>query len=344
MSTVFSAMDYLDVLKKGLKYVEDRRSGHVKSFITPWKGLNRAGLGGLEWGSMLTIGARPGAGKTMFVSELLRESRRLNPDQDFSILEFQFEMGPKQYAARQFAAEVALDYNQVLSTDRQVEAYAVDMMKKYILDCEALQKQGVQRKLVVNPLTVEEINEYIIHYYKLMGSKPMIVTIDHSWLIKKDKSEKDKMATLYNTVEMLMQLKRRMPIIILMITQLNRTIEDGTRRIPGTIGNYPTSNDIFGGDALMQGSDMVIALSRPHKLDISIYGHKKYIVDKHHLYMHLIKIRNGKDDNTVIFLNGEFDRQKMVEISEPVQANKGAGNATNGFVRFSAQGQTSADV
>jgi replicative DNA helicase len=319
----FDAKDYSEVLIEGLKYIDDRRTGRVKSFKTPWTGLNYAGIGGLEWGSMMTIGARPGAGKTMIVSQILRESRIHNPDQDFSILEFQFEMGDKQYAARQFAAEVAMDYNQVLSSYQQLDDFSYKLMQRYLADTQALEKAGVQRKLIKKPICVSDIEKAIRFYYKQMGAKFMIVTIDHSWLIKKSSGEKDKFDVLYNTAEMLMQLKNELPIIVLMITQMNRTMEEASRAHPGIIGNYPTSSDIFGGDALMQSSDMVIALNRPFKSNINIYGPKKYITHKDQIYIHLLKVRNGGDDNNVLFMNGEYNRQKMIETIEPQTATTG---------------------
>jgi replicative DNA helicase len=330
----FDAKDYSEVLIEGLKYIDDRRSGRVKSFKTPWTGLNYAGIGGLEWGSMLTIGARPGSGKTMVVSQILRESRLYNPDQDFSILEFQFEMGDKQYAARQFAAEVAMDYNQVLSSYQQLDDFTYKQMQRYLADTQALEKAGVKRKLIGKPLNVVDIEKAIRYYHKAMGSKQMIVTIDHSWLIKKGTGEKDKFDVLYNTAEMLMQIKNQIPIIILMITQMNRTMEEASRVHPGIIGNYPTSSDIFGGDALMQSSDMVIALNRPHKANINIYGPKKYVTHKDQIYMHLLKVRNGGDDNNVLFMNAEFNKQRMLETLEPQVASQ-----SNGYVPF-AQSRT----
>jgi len=111
----YGAITHAEGLRKGLKYINDRRKGRIKSLRTPWDAINNATIGGIEWGSLVTIGARPAAGKTMFISHILRESKRLNPDQEFSILEFQFEMGDESYAAREFAAQVAMDYNVVLS-------------------------------------------------------------------------------------------------------------------------------------------------------------------------------------------------------------------------------------
>ena len=313
---------YSEVLEEGLQYIDDRRHGRIKSFKTPWVGLNRAGVNGLEWGSLITIGARPGAGKTMIVSQILRESRINNPDQQFNILEFQFEMGAKQSASRAFAAETALDYDIVLSSSKQLDDFSFGLMKTHIQDCKALEKAGIYRTQINTPLTHKEIRDAIHRTYNALGGKPLIVTIDHSWLIKRTAEEKEKIATIYNTTETLMRVKNELPVIILMITQLNRGMDETSRKIPGTLGNYPTSSDIFGGDALMQGSDMVLGLSNPYKANIMpVYGQKGYKVLKDDLYVHLIKVRNGKDDNNVLFMKGNFDKQKMIEISEPLATN-----------------------
>lgn len=307
---------FSSVLKKGLKYVEKRRSGTIKSLRTPWPGFNSAGIAGLEWGSMLTVGARPGAGKTMFVSQILREAHRLNPDQLFNILEFQFEMGDEQYAARQFAGETANDYNVVLSTNSQLEEFVMMQIKDYITQVELLEKQGLRRDIVSESITHLEMEEEVRMAYLEGGSKPLLVTIDHSWLIKKATSEKDKFDVLYNTTEMLMKLKNQIPIIVIMITQLNRSIDEAVRKVSASIANYPTSSDIFGGDALMQGSDMVIVLSRPYKSDIKSYGPYAYEVDKEDVFMHILKSRNGSEDKSIVFLKMDGRSQRMIEVPE----------------------------
>ncbi len=312
----FGRKSYLSVLEKGVKYVEKRRSGDIKSLRTPWPGFNAAGIAGLEWGSMLTIGARPGAGKTMIVSQILREAHRLNPDQKFNILEFQFEMGDEQYAARQFAGETALDYGVILSTNRQLEQFVMDRIDVYVQDVKYAQSQGIIRELISQPLTYSEMEEAIKETYIEDGSKPLIVTIDHSWLIKKSAGEKDKFDVLYNTAEMLMKLKNQIPIIVIMVTQLNRSIDEAARKTPGSIANYPTSSDIFGGDALMQSSDMVGVLARPFKSDIRVYGPYGYEVKKEDVFLHLLKVRNGNEDKGIIFLKMDGPSQRMIEVPD----------------------------
>lgn len=314
---------YVSVLKKGLRYVEKRKNGDIKSLRTPWPAFNNAGIAGLEWGSMLTIGARPGSGKTMFVSQILREAHRLNPDQKFNILEFQFEMGDEQYAARQFAGEVAQDYGVVLSSAYPLEDFIMDQIKEYINVCEVMEKQGIKRELVSESMNHMEMENEIKQAYIDGGYKPLIVTIDHSWLIKKSSADKDKFDVLYNTTEMLMKLKNQIPIIVLMITQLNRSIDEAVRKTPGSIGNYPTSSDIFGGDALMQGSDMIIVLSRPWEADIKSYGPYAYKVEKDSVFMHLLKVRNGNKDNSIIFLKMDGKNQRMIEVVPPTADRPG---------------------
>lgn len=314
-----------DVLKKGLDYIDGRRRGMIHSLRTPWSRFNKAGVDGLEWGNMLTIAARPGSGKTMIASQILREAHHMNPGQEFNILEFQLEMGGNQYASRAFAAHTALDYNRVVSSHKQLDDFSFEMMQKHAHNTEEAEKHGTYWVVENTPLTHKELAASIRHYHHELGKKKMIVTIDHSWLIKKGPDEKEKIATLYNTAEMLMALKNELPIIVIMLTQLNRNIDDATRKVPNTIGNYPTSNDVFGGDALMQSSDMLVALNRPHKFDVSSYGPKGYPMGEDDIAMHLLKIRNNADDVNMLFFRAEFDKQRMVEVSEPTPTfNPGA--------------------
>jgi replicative DNA helicase len=308
---------FSQVLEKGLKYVQKRKSGEIKSLRTPWPSFNKAGVAGLEWGSMLTIGARPGAGKTMISSQILREAYRLNPTQKFNILEFQFEMGVDQYASRQFAAEMALDYGVILSTERELDQFTMNKIIEFTAETKELEKIGLRRDIINESLTEHQIKKEIELAYIRGGSKPLLITIDHSWLIKKSSKDKDKFDVLYNVTEMLMKLKNQLPIIVIMLTQLNRSIEEAGRRVASSVNNYPTSGDIFGGDALMQGSDMVIVLSRPFKLDIKSYGPEAYNVETDDVIMHLIKVRNNDDKKTMIFMKMDGKNQRMVEVATP---------------------------
>jgi len=225
-------------------------------------------------------------------------------------------MGSNQYAARQFAAEVAEDYGVILSTKKSLDNFIYERAKQYIQETKFLFSKGINRDMFPRSLNYKEMEEAIKIKYMDGGRKPMIVTIDHSWLIKKTTSERDKFEVLYDVTEMLMRLKNEIPITVIMVTQLNRSMDDSSRKTPGSIANYPTSSDIFGGDALMQGSDMVVALSRPFKSDIRSYGPYAYEVNKEDVFMHLLKVRNGDEQKSIVFLKMDGKHQRMVEVPE----------------------------
>lgn len=229
-----------EIHKDGLDYMENRRDGSVKSIATPWKKFNDAGIGGLEWGSITTIGGRPGSGKTAIVNLITRSAHRLNPTQDFCVLDFQFEMSNKTTAVREFSSIVKKTYKELVSVDKPVDQHDLNVIKQYV--SRDSEKEIYQIDV---SMTVTQMKQTIMEFLA-DKKKPTIVTIDHSVLIKKDASEKDKFEMLYNLGEMLTELKRAYPVIFIILTQMNRSIEDHTRKIPGTVGNYPTTADIFG--------------------------------------------------------------------------------------------------
>ncbi len=85
-----------------LKYMLDRSTGEEKSIYTPWNKFNDAGTDGLEWNTLTVIGGRPGSGKTLIKDQIVREAFALNPDDDFRVLEFSFEMVGRNSAIREF--------------------------------------------------------------------------------------------------------------------------------------------------------------------------------------------------------------------------------------------------
>lgn len=313
-----------EIHKDGIRYIENRRDGLVKSIATPWASFNESGTDGLEWGTIITIGGRPGSGKTAIVSQITRNAHKLNPDQDFAVLDFQFEMSSKTTAVREFSHYIKRTYKQLLGVGRKVTDTELAELKAYA-------SRNVNKDIyqIDDPMTVNQMEKTILEFIEEVG-KPVIVTIDHSVLVKKDASDKDKFEMLYNLGEMLTNLKKRLPIIFIVLTQMNRTIEDQTRKVPGTIGNFPTTSDVFGADALLQHSDILIALNQPSRYYINVYGPEKFVMEKDTLAMHFLKTRNG--DNTLCFFDAKFEHMSIVEIVPPtkqtVPNRRGAGTST----------------
>jgi replicative DNA helicase len=305
-----------EIRKDALEYMEKRKAGLIESIRTKWKKFNDAGIGGLEWGSITTIAGRPGSGKTLIVNEITRNAHKLNPKQDFAVLDFQFEMKSETTGVREFSAVIHKSYKDLLSVDAPLPDEDMEKLKFYA-------KHSAHQEIyqIDSPMTVAEMERTIIEFIKFVN-KPVIVTVDHSVLIAKAADEKDVQDTLNSLGKMMTKLKKKLPVLFIVLTQMNRSIEEQARKIPGTIGNYPTSADVFGADALLQHSDLLVAINRPSLYSIDVYGPEQFEVDDRTLALHFLKTRNG--DNRLCFFRAEFEHMTIVEVATPPQRQVGA--------------------
>ncbi len=312
---------------QALLQMERRQQGLEQSILTPWANFNDAGMNGLEWNSMVVLGARPAQGKTLFASLITNNAHRLNPDQDFLILDFQFEMLAKNSALREISSHLGVSIKALNSAERD----PMTRMPKFLSPAELARAQTYvnsqrERKqfVVEKAQTTTGIGRIIEDFWK-MYRLPFIVTLDHSILVKKDASQQDKVAMLQDLGATLTDVKRRIPCLIIVLSQLNRTIEDYTRQEkPGSHGNYPNEGDIFGGDALVQHADIVGLINRPAKYHLKVYGPERWsVIDPYMLAMHFVKVRSG--DPRISFFKGEFEKMNIVEILPPPTVAPGRG-------------------
>jgi len=299
--------------------------GEIRSIKTPWPKFNDATTDGLEWHSMTVIGGRPGSGKTLIKDQIVREAFNLNPDDKFRVLEFQFEMLARTSAIREYSSVLGKSYKYLCSADGK-------LTQEDFNTCIAHARERVKYAIdiVEEPLTVGELKEVIIDYMNTHAVKNedgsvvftnTIVTLDHSLLLKKSTFEKDKFDTLYNLGEAITELKRKYPIAFIILTQLNRGIDNPERNEDGKYGNYVLESDIFGSDALLQHADTLIGINRPAKQKIRFYGPDRYIIeDDKVLVLHFLKCRNG--DNRMSFFKAQFERMRIAEMSTPPQQEK----------------------
>jgi replicative DNA helicase len=307
---------YSDVMNEGLIYIFNRAKGTSKSLKTQWKQFNSIGLNGLEWHSLYVIAARPGVGKTLIASSLTRELQILNPEQDFAVLHFQFEMLGRNIALREFSAanNMNIRYLQSAKDDGMPPLTNGDFDK---LKAYAAANSSREEFIIDKALTVNEMQSAIIQFYKKVG-KPFVITLDHTLLVKQSGSEKSKQETLNNLSVMMAEMKNKIPVLFLILTQLNREIDDAERQKPGQAGNYPTEKDVFGSDALLQCADVMIAYNRPAKYNLSYYGPHQYMItptDKYLLAMHVLKNRYGEVG--IQWYRADYARMLVVEAPEP---------------------------
>jgi hypothetical protein len=308
-----------------LRYLKGRMEGVIKSIKTPWDKFNDATTDGLEWHSMTVIGGRPGSGKTLIKDQIVREAFKLNPTESFRVLEFQFEMLARTSAIREYSSVLGKSYKYLCSADGKLTLDDLQICYNY-----AKEKVVLPIDIVEEPITVNEFKEAVSDYMKehmILNESgeyeftKTIITLDHSLLLKKAPFEKDKFDTLYNLGEAITELKRKYPIAFIILTQLNRGIDNPERNEDGKYGNYILESDIFGSDALLQHADTLIGINRPGKQKIRFYGPDRYIIeDDKVLVLHFLKCRNG--DNRMSFFKAQFERMRITEMPTPPQQEK----------------------
>ena len=310
------AVSERDALKKALFKMKARRNGEIKSLKTAWVNFNNAFCDGLEWRTITVVGARPGTGKTLFMEQLVNDVIKINPDQKFRILKFQFEMLDETNGIRKLSMNVGSDYNTLMSKDMPVDKGVYQKCVQFYESTESYDIVDV----VYDPCTVEEmcatIHAYMEKHKTEDGYTNTLITIDHSALFRVGKGQKDKFEMLYTLGEALTATKKKFPVAFLVLSQLNRNVETIDRTKDGTYGNYILDSDLYGSDALLQHADVVLGINKPFNRRIKFYGPEKYIInDPDLLVFHILKSRNGfmgmnfyKLDNTVM---------RFVEIDAP---------------------------
>jgi replicative DNA helicase len=298
-----------EILNRSLEYIRDRKNGAYKSIATKLTCINNMGLGGLESNSLYLVGARPGVGKTLFAQEITKDLQILNPGQKVAVINFQFDMTAINIGVRDIASINNIDIRYLQSVGRELS----DDDFNSIYNNVNFQDE-IDEYFIDTPMTGNQIIATIKEFYKKFRCK-IVVTIDHTLLIVKEANEFSRAQTLENFAISLTNLKREIPVTVILLTQLNRDIDEPSRQVPGKIHNYVTPSDIFGSDYFQQCTDFCLGLNRPSVYNIGLYGPKKYKVEKYTIFLHKLKNRHG--DTGLDFLRADYPTMTLHEIEEP---------------------------
>lgn len=325
MQTKLPWTSYKEGYEEAIQYMKDRRDGTVTSLVTPFQQMNMATLEGIEWQSMVVIGGRPATGKTAIKDQIVRKAFELNPQTKISVLEFSLEMVGKVTALRSFSSFLGVEYKDLLSVNgNKVPMELIQRCQAY---SETMLKHSVS--VVQDPPTVKSFGKIVEQYmeqhsYTVAGKKKyehVIISIDHSLLLLTEHGQ-SKNDMLYELGATITKLKRKYPIIFLVLSQLNRSIDHPDRQEEGKYGNYVLESDIFGADALLQHADLVIGLNRPGKQNIRYYGPERYIIEsKEILVMHHLKARQGQTG--LAFYNTDYAKMAIIDIDKPPKQERG---------------------
>lgn len=309
--------------KEALNYLSKRRKGALQSFITPWHKVNDAGVNGIEWKSMVVIGGRPGSGKTLGKDQIIREAYKRNKGVPMRVLEFQFEMVARASKIREFSSVLGKPYKYICSAYEDDKLSESDIKELHEHAKGMTSEESYPIDIVETPVTVKTFIKIVESYMEkhaqtIEGKKvytDTVITADHSLLFVQERGQ-SKTDMLYELGEAVTKLKRKYPIIAIILSQLGRHVESPERNENGKYGNYILETDIFGGDALLQHADMVIGINRPGQKFIKHYGPEKFIIaDDNVLVFHFLKCRSG--DTRMSFMRAAFDRMEIQEMETP---------------------------
>jgi replicative DNA helicase len=301
---------------EALQYMMKRQTGEEKSIYTPWPKFNDATTDGLEWNTLTVIGGRPGSGKTLIKDQIIRESFDLNPNDDFRVLEFQFEMVGRTSAIREFSSLTGKTYKELCSAGSVVSSDTIN-------NCHQYAKERVKHPvdIISTPMTVNQMRDQLDMYMNFHKGKKTMVTLDHTILVKRAPYQNNRLDMLFELGEFFTQAKRDYPCLFIALSQLNRNIDNPDRAVDGKYGNYVLESDIFGSDAMLQHADTLIGINRPAKQKIRFYGPDRYIIkDDRTLVLHFLKARNG--DARMSFFRGEFEKMQIAEMKTPDQQDR----------------------
>lgn len=299
-----------EVAAEAEKYIDDRRKGLIKSCKTGFKKLDKVLLGGIEYGSVLSIGGRPSVGKTAFSSCLLRGILKNNDTTNMEIIDFIWEMSGRSMLIRDLSAETSDSYGEIIST---AEGFVVDDSRmaeyKRVLD----RYKKFPWFMEEDPKTTRELDDFLTKRVATDPKKKRIVRIDHSILAKQAANEGSQVTMLQNELNVCVKHKKLSDIIFIILTQLGRDFEE--RQESGTDKAFPKRSDPFGGDAVAQSSEVVLLLNKPASYGIDYYGNHGSgipITAQNDLFAHLVKNRNQGGDK-ILHFKEHFERMSIDE-------------------------------
>ena len=274
-----------------LTYIDNRRHGVTKSLKTRWPKFNRQCMGGIEPNTIYTIAGISGSGKSSFVNSLETDLFDLNPNEEFVVLSFNFEMLASRQIGRKLSYKMHKTVNELYSDSIYSEGLSDQDYRQALEHAEKIKRYSIY--YVDRPGTIDEIRNTILDFQNKIGKKWLLVLLDHTLLTRGKQGETER-ETLYELQKVFMEVKKIGKTTIIQISQMNREIESPERIINKSM-HFPIRRDIFGGDSVFQASDYVIVLHRPELLGMigDSYGPSNEPV-KNKIYMHFLKVREGE--------------------------------------------------
>jgi len=267
-------------------------------------------MGGIEPNAIYTVAGISGSGKSSFANSLETDLFDRNPETNFVVLSFNFEMLSSRQVGRKLSYKLHKTTQQLYSAGTGTKLSDADYAA--VLE-EAKKIQRYPIYYVDIPGTVEQIRQTILNFMALseIKDKWVVIFLDHTLLTRGQLGNSERVV-LSDLQHMFMEVKKYGSNTIVQLSQLNREIES-TDRISKPNMHFPIRRDIFGSESIFQASDYLCVLHRPELLGIKEYGPSDWAVTDR-IYMHFLKNREG--ELGVIEFKNNLKHNRLDEYSQ----------------------------
>lgn len=281
-----------DVLDETLRQIEMLEEGRLTGLPTGFTELDHM-LGGLQYGDLIVVAARPSMGKTALALSML-EYIGIVENQPAAF--FSLEMSRLQIAQRMLCSHAQVDLHKVRharlnETERNKLRLVGDTMRSYRIFVDDTAGMSVME------LRAKARRLKMLHDIK-------VVFVDYLQLMHDHAGRESRQQEIASISRGLKALGRELNIPIVALAQLNRQVE-------GREGNRPRMSDLRESGAIEQDADVVILLHREE-----YYASKKK-TDEASEYRNRIrgkaeliiaKQRNGPTGEVELHFNPHFTR------------------------------------
>lgn len=333
------------IAEQAIRTVKEEATGRQLGLRTRYPRLNIAIGKYFRFKQVYAIAGLSGHGKSYFLNVLIQDflNPRLNLGicvHDYIICHHSFEMNPEDEELRKASSKIGVSYNHLLSSEYEGGGYN-QLNEEQIKQLERVLAEDVNKPLYYfdNPCELKDLATNVVAAIKVykeelfadkerlvsycvkksidintitsidkIPNPKVVITIDHTLLLKQAKDEKDILHTMRNLAKTAIALKKK-GYLVLFVGQFNNGIER-LERVKYPEVHYPTKSDIYAQGEIFNACDGVFTIHQPELLGILRYGKNQYVT-KLLVHLQVLKMRFGSVGS--IFFKNELDRGMFTE-------------------------------
>jgi replicative DNA helicase len=259
---VVSARDLVDESMAALEHIQQRDS-RFAGVPTGFQDLDEL-LSGLQKGNMIVVAARPGVGKSSFVTNL---ARNVAVDAGAPVLMFSLEMSRFEIGMRLLCGEARVPWDKVRSGRVATEewtrlAEAAEVLHEaplFIVDSGSVNVVDIRAKARRLRSSKEGLGLIIVDYLQLMSGHGRV------------ENRQQEVAEISRSLKL---LAKELEVPVISVSQLNRNPETRADK-------RPQLSDLRESGSIEQDSDIVMFIHREDSDDPQVKGKADIIVAKH---------------------------------------------------------------